>query len=63
MNTWNDLANASLDASLFAEFCDILTALADDDAGILCTDEGAESKGVLRRGRLGGRTGGWGRGG
>jgi len=47
VDTWDDFADASLDASLFAELCDILAALADDDASIFCTDKSTQSERVL----------------
>ena len=47
MNTWDDLADAGLDASLIPDLRDILPALANDDACIFCTDESAESESVV----------------
>lgn len=40
----NNLADASLDASLISEVGNVLATLADDDAGFLGGDDGAESQ-------------------
>lgn len=53
MNARDDLADASLDASLVAEVGDVFTTLSNDDASIFCSDEGPESESVL--GGRGGR--------
>lgn len=55
MDTWDDLADASLDPSLFSEVGHVLARLSDDDAGVLCADEGTEGDFVVGRGR--GRSG------
>lgn len=41
MNTWNDLADASLDASLIPQISDIFSSFSNDDAGVLCADKSA----------------------
>lgn len=63
MDAWNDFADASLDTGLVAELSNIFAALADDDAGVFCADEGTEGEDVLGGGRLGGGAGGRGGGG
>ena len=59
MNAGDDLADASLDAGLFPEFCDVFSGLANDDTGILGAHESAEGQGV---GADGGRATGLGGG-
>jgi hypothetical protein len=59
MNTWDNLADAGLDASLIPQVGDIFSSLSNDDAGVFGADESAKSEGVVGRGR--GRAGvGWG---
>jgi len=41
MDTWNNLADASLDARLISQICNIFSSLPDDDAGVLCANERA----------------------
>jgi hypothetical protein len=41
MNTRDDLADASLDASLLTEFSDVFATFADDDSCVLCAHQGA----------------------
>ena len=55
VNTWDDLADARLDACLVAEVGDVFTTLSDDDASIFRGDEGTEGEGVLTRRRGGTR--------
>jgi hypothetical protein len=43
MHARHDLAYTSLDTSLIAEIRDILALFSNDDTGLLCGDEGAES--------------------
>ena len=61
VNARNDLADACFDAGLFPKFCDIFSALANDDAGFLGAHESAESQGVSagRRGGTGLGSGAW----
>ena len=44
MDTLHDLADTSLNASLVAQVRNVLAALADDDAGFLGGDDGAEGE-------------------
>lgn len=46
VDTLDNLADAGLDAGLFTQVGDVLPALADDDAGLLGGDEGAEGQSV-----------------
>lgn len=50
VDTWDDFADASLDTSLLPEFCDVLPGPSNDDAGILCADEGSEGENVVSLG-------------
>jgi hypothetical protein len=54
MNTRNNFADTSFDACLFSQIGDIFASFSDDDAGVFCANERAESQGVLGRWR--GRT-------
>lgn len=49
MDTWDDLADAGLDACLLAEVCDVFATLSDDYASVLSTDKSTESEQLLRR--------------
>lgn len=48
MNTLDHFANASFDASLFAEVSNILASFADDDTGFFGRNNGAEGQLRLR---------------
>ena len=50
MYAGDDLADAGLDAGLFAEVGDVFASLADDDAGVFGADEGAEGEDVMAGG-------------
>ena len=51
MNTRNNFADTSFDACLFSQIGDIFASFSDDDAGVFCANESAESQGVLGRWR------------
>ena len=53
MNAGDDFADASLDAGLFPEFCDVFAGLPDDNPSILSADERTESE-AIASGRGGG---------
>lgn len=44
MHTWNDLADTSANSSLVAQVRNVLACLADDNAGFLGCDNGAEGE-------------------
>lgn len=60
MNTWDNLADAGLDASLIPQVGNIFSSLSNDDAGVLGADESAKSESVVGRGRGRARVGGGG---
>lgn len=47
MNARDDLANASLDASLLTQIGDVFAGLANDNTSIFCADEGTKSQGIV----------------
>lgn len=51
MNALDDFADASFDAGLLTEVGNVFSSFAYDDAGLLCTNERAQSQGILGRGR------------
>jgi len=58
----DDFADASLDTGLVAKLGNILATFSDDNACVFGADECTKSEEVLGQRRLGGRTGGRGRG-
>ena len=50
MNARYDFAHAGFDTCLLTEIGDIFTGFSDDDAGLFCADEGAESQRSVLRG-------------
>ena len=44
MNARDDFADASLDAGLFPEFCDVFSSVSNDNTGVLGAHKSAEGQ-------------------
>ena len=53
MDTWDDLADAGLDACLVSEIGDVFATFPNDDAGVLGADKSAEGERLLGHGGSG----------